>query len=52
MTDDGAATGDDAATAREHLDGVDDGCGCVEIWEYLSKLRDRATGVTDRASSE
>lgn len=23
----------------DHLDNVDDGCGCTEIWEYLSKQR-------------
>jgi hypothetical protein len=25
---------------REHLDDVDDGCGCTEIWEHLSEERD------------
>lgn len=24
---------------RSHLDGVDDGCGCTEIWEHLSEQR-------------
>ncbi len=23
-----------------HLDGVEDGCGCTEIWEHLSDERD------------
>jgi hypothetical protein len=27
---------------RDHLDGVDDGCGCAEIWEHLSEDRDDA----------
>ena len=27
------------AEARDHLDGVSDGCGCAEIWEYLSEER-------------
>jgi hypothetical protein len=22
-----------------HLDGVDDGCGCAEVWEALSEHR-------------
>lgn len=22
-----------------HLDGVDDGCGCAEVWEHLSDER-------------
>jgi len=25
---------------REHLEDVDDGCGCTEIWEHLSEERD------------
>jgi hypothetical protein len=24
----------------DHLDGVEDGCGCTEIWEHLSEQRD------------
>ena len=23
----------------DHLDDVDDGCGCTEIWEHLSEQR-------------
>jgi hypothetical protein len=23
----------------DHLDGVEDGCGCVEVWEALSEQR-------------
>jgi hypothetical protein len=23
-----------------HLDGVEDGCGCAEVWEHLSEQRD------------
>lgn len=23
-----------------HLDGVEDGCGCAEVWEHLSENRD------------
>jgi len=25
---------------REHLAGLEDGAGCVEIWEQLSEQRD------------
>lgn len=25
---------------REHLDDVEDGCGCTEIWEHMSEERD------------
>ncbi|MBX0294019.1 hypothetical protein [Haloarcula nitratireducens] len=32
---------DDAADDPEgHLDGVEDGCGCTEIWEHLSEQRE------------
>ncbi|WP_225333024.1 hypothetical protein [Halomicrobium urmianum] len=27
---------------REHLDDVEDGCGCTEIWEHLSENREDA----------
>mgnify|MGYP000509956917 CR=1 FL=1 len=26
----------------DHLDDVEDGCGCTEIWEHLSEQRDDA----------
>jgi len=26
--------------ATDHLDDVEDGCGCTEIWEHLSENRD------------
>lgn len=32
----------EAEQAREHLEDVDDGCGCAEIWEHLSENRDEA----------
>lgn len=25
--------------ARDHLDELADGCGCAEVWEYLSERR-------------
>ena len=25
-----------------HLDDVEDGCGCTEIWEHLSENREEA----------
>ncbi|SFS06584.1 hypothetical protein SAMN05216559_3062 [Halomicrobium zhouii] len=31
---------DDASRAEdEHLAGVEDGCGCTEVWEHLSENR-------------
>lgn len=32
--------GADQDPDRSHLEGVDDGCGCTEIWEHLSEQRD------------
>lgn len=26
-----------------HLDGVEDGCGCTEVWEHLSEERDEGS---------
>lgn len=34
---DGEAAGE---TDTSHLDGVEDGCGCTEVWEHLSEQRD------------
>lgn len=33
MTQNAGATG-------EHLEDVEDGCGCTEVWEHLSEQRD------------
>lgn len=30
---------DDEDIDTSHLDDVEDGCGCTEIWEYLSGVR-------------
>ena len=32
----------DEEPATDHLDDVEDGCGCTEIWEHLSENRDEA----------
>lgn len=31
---------DDEAQATDHLDDLADGCGCAEVWEYLSERRE------------
>jgi hypothetical protein len=31
---------DDEAVDTSHLDDVEDGCGCAEIWEHMSDERD------------
>ncbi len=27
-------------TETDHLDNVEDGCGCAEVWEHLSEERE------------
>jgi hypothetical protein len=31
---------EEEAVDTSHLDAVEDGCGCAEIWEHLSDERD------------
>lgn len=36
-------TGDDTENVdqpADHLDDVEDGCGCAEVWEHLSEQRE------------
>jgi hypothetical protein len=33
----------DEEVANEHLESIEDGCGCTEIWEHLSEKRDNDT---------
>ncbi len=30
----------EADEERSHLDDLADGCGCAEVWEFLSERRD------------
>ncbi|WP_276273804.1 hypothetical protein [Haloarcula litorea] len=32
----------DDEPATDHLDDVEDGCGCTEIWEHMSETRESA----------
>lgn len=34
---------EDEEPVIDHLDDVEDGCGCTEIWEHLSENRDSDT---------
>jgi hypothetical protein len=27
-------------SATDHLDDIEDGCGCAEVWEHMSEERD------------
>ena len=43
MTSGSEQTNDDEREeVGEHLADVNDGCGCAEIWEYLSDERDES----------
>jgi len=33
-----------AESDTEHLDTLDDGCGCTEVWEHLSEQRAAEAG--------
>lgn len=39
--DDADAEVDEPTT--DHLDNVEDGCGCTEIWEHMSEERESAS---------
>ena len=40
MTRGANSDSDDEAVDTSHLDNVEDGCGCTEIWEHMSDERD------------
>ncbi|WP_435196913.1 hypothetical protein [Natronomonas sp. EA1] len=40
VTDDEYDPDAEADAARAQFDGMDDGCGCAEVWEHLSDERD------------
>lgn len=35
-----ASTDGAERTRDDHLADLDDGCGCAEVWEHLSELRE------------
>jgi len=35
-------TSDSPDSDRDHLEAVEDGCGCAEIWETMSEQRELA----------
>lgn len=37
MTDDSRGSPEEDEPTTSHLDDLDDGAGCTEIWEHLSK---------------
>ena len=38
-TSDPAENEDSERKTPDHLDGIEDGAGCTEIWEHLSRCR-------------
>ena len=40
MTDEDATTDEETESADDHLAELEDGAGCTEIWEHLSRNRD------------
>lgn len=46
MTEEGTDTEyDEEEVPTDHLDDIDDGCGCAEVWEHTSERRQ--TGTND-----
>lgn len=43
---DSERTARDDLDADDHLDDVEAGAGCTEIWEYLSERRERSDAAT------
>jgi hypothetical protein len=37
---------------QDHLRGVEDGCGCAEVWEHLSEQRERDGGSRENRKEE
>lgn len=42
-----AASAEEEQVDTSHLDDVEDGCGCAEVWEHLSDSRDGAAEADD-----
>ncbi|WP_430503808.1 hypothetical protein [Haloparvum sp. PAK95] len=49
-TDDETNAGDDAEPRTDHLDDVEEGAGCTEIWDHLSEKR--AENAESESASE
>jgi hypothetical protein len=40
MTTSASDTDDESEDIRAHIAEIEDGCGCTEVWEYLSETRE------------
>ena len=45
MSEDTDGEREDVAT--DHLDDIDDGCGCAEVWEHTSERRESDAASDD-----
>ena len=42
----------DSSEAGDHLDDVDDGIGCAEVWEYMSEKREDNASDKQRSAGD
>ena len=42
----------DSSEVGDHLEDVDDGIGCAEVWEYMSEKRDNSTSDDKRDAED
>lgn len=52
MTDQPTESAQETSPADAHLAEVEAGCGCVEVWEYLSERREASDGGSGVPVSE
>jgi hypothetical protein len=46
MSEEGATEGEPEVDTS-HLDDLEDGCGCAEVWEHLSEGREAEAAADD-----
>lgn len=51
-TDEEPNAGDDAEPRTDHLDDVEEGAGCTEIWDHLSEKRAENEASSDESATE
>jgi hypothetical protein len=42
----------DSSEVGDHLEDVDDGIGCAEVWEYMSEKREDDTSGDERSAED
>lgn len=51
-TDSDSAASDDAEPRTDHLDDVEEGAGCTEIWDHLSEKRAENESSSDESATD